>query len=150
MTGRAEMSGQPPLISRLSSSTALLADPVPPLLLRASCVCQSAVIITVTHRAADKPPWSGLFTDTLRRLSVCWCWLLDPQKNPAAAALLVHSAGVLSVMHCTNLISHIKKKKKNIWLWAVISFSLRLTWLNCVKVVITVLLEGNQWVGHSR
>lgn len=49
--------------------------------------------------------------------------------------------GVFSVLHCTNLITQIEQ---NTLLLLAISFSLRLTWLNCMKVAITIMLQANE------
>lgn len=118
MTGRAEMSGHPP--------PTFASPPAPP--------CWRTLVL----RSSSEPPahanlLSLAQSHVVRRTSrpevgysrihaaVSLCADVDfwtPPENPAAAAgLLLHSAGVFIVMYCTNLISHIKRKRKrNIWL----------------------------------
>lgn len=111
MTGRAEMSGQPPLI--------FVSPPAPPcwqtLFLHSSSELPAyANLLSLSQSHIAQPGQAALkwVIHGYTPLFVCVLMLtFGPPKNPAAAALLVHSAGVLSVMHCTNLISHIKKKK---------------------------------------
>lgn len=98
-----------------------------------------------TGRRWELPAFDNLLSlsqSHILRLSIsCLCVNVDfgpqtPRLVPPPS-WCIGGLGVFSVLHCTNLIT------QTLPLLAI-SFSLRLTWLNCMKVAITVMLQANE------